>query len=107
MLLFAASETELVNPMHTFAGTNLYHGVFEWQPQTDGGARLVRSRSIPAEMPDPNGRPVRIATVEASARAICPRCAHLGEGGFVSFEADLRLAFACPQCRDFVWLSGA
>jgi hypothetical protein len=32
---------------------------------------------------------------------------HAGAGGFVSFEADLRMAYACPECRELVWLSGA
>ncbi len=93
--------------MHTRARSDLYHGVFEWQPQADGCGRVVRSQSVPRVMPDPSGRLMRIATVEGSARAICPRCAQLGQGGFVSFEADLRLAYACPTCRDFIWLNGA
>jgi hypothetical protein len=28
-------------------------------------------------------------------------------GGFVSFDGDLRMAYACPECRQFVWLTGA
>jgi len=24
----------------------------------------------------------------------------------VSFEGDLRMAYACPECRQFVWLAG-
>jgi hypothetical protein len=30
-----------------------------------------------------------------------------GDGGFVSFDGDLRIAYACPQCCQFVWLAGA
>ncbi len=93
--------------MPSHVRSDLYHGVFEWHPQADGCARVVRSQSVPRVMPDPSGRPVRIATVEGPARAICPRCAQMGHGGYVSFEADLRLAFACPQCREFVWVQGA
>ncbi len=93
--------------MHTHVRSDLFHGVFEWHPQADGCARVVRSQSVPREMPDPSGRPIRIATVEGSTRAICPRCARPGDGGFVSFETDLRLAYACPLCRDFVWVNGA
>ncbi len=92
--------------MHTSTHA-LFHGVFEWQPLGDGHGRLMRSTSVPRTMPDPTGRPIRIATIDATARAICPRCAHLGDGGFVSFETDLRLAYACPACRDFVWVQGA
>lgn len=53
------------------------------------------------------GRPLRVATVEVSDRAVCPACAQLGAGGYVSFVADLRLAFACPSCRKLVWIAGA
>jgi hypothetical protein len=58
-------------------------------------------------VPDPDtGRSLRISTVELSG-AICPACAKHGDGGFVSFVADLRLAFACPNCQGFVWIAGA
>jgi hypothetical protein len=30
-----------------------------------------------------------------------------GHGGFLSFDGDLRIAYACPQCCQFVWLAGA
>ena len=30
-----------------------------------------------------------------------------GSGGFVSFDGDLRMAYACPQCRELVWVAGA
>jgi len=25
----------------------------------------------------------------------------------VSFDGDLRMAYACPQCRKLIWLAGA
>ena len=43
---------------------------------------------------------------EAAAAAICPTCAIHGAGGFVSFVGDLRMAYACPQCRQLIWLAG-
>jgi len=48
-----------------------------------------------------------VETVEISERAVCPACTQFGGGGYVSFEADLRLAFACPSCRKLVWIAGA
>jgi hypothetical protein len=53
------------------------------------------------------GRPLRIATIESETTAICPACASQGQGGFVSFDGDLRMAYACPQCRQLVWVQGA
>jgi hypothetical protein len=38
---------------------------------------------------------------------VCPACTQLGAGGYVSFVADLRMAFACPSCRKLVWIAGA
>jgi hypothetical protein len=49
---------------------------------------------------------LRIATVDADTAAICPACAHRGQGGFVSFDGDLRMAYACPECRELVWVQG-
>jgi len=88
--------------------TDLYHGVFAWQPLGDGHARLCRHGAAPPSIPDPQtGRLLRISTIQASTRAICPSCACPGDGGFVSFESDLRLAYACPECRKLVWIKGA
>jgi hypothetical protein len=84
-----------------------YHGVFVRHTDPDGRARLARPESRPAVLPCPTtGRPLRIATVDANVEAICPACATHGHGGFVSFEGDLRMAYACPQCRGLVWLAG-
>ena len=81
-----------------------YYGVFRILP---GHSRLNRQATAPATIPDPQtGRALRIATVE-EAGAICPACEQRGDGGFVSFVADLRLVFACPHCREFVWINGA
>ena len=83
-----------------------YHGVFTHEVER-GGLRLGRGMPLPATLPDPDtGRHLRIATVEVSG-AICPACSKHGQGGFVSFVSDLRLAFACPNCETFVWIAGA
>jgi hypothetical protein len=90
--------------------TDLFHGLFEWHPhpQPQGRGRLVSSASPPKAIPDPQtGRPLRVATLELSDRGVCPACAQLGAGGYVSFVSDLRLAFACPSCRKLVWVAGS
>jgi hypothetical protein len=87
---------------------DLFHGLFEWHPTTAGGAELKRPASAPAAVPDPHtGRPLKVASLEVSERAVCPSCAQLGSGGYVSFVSDMRLAFACPACCELVWLAGA
>jgi hypothetical protein len=85
----------------------LYHGLFQCHADADGQPRLFRSATGPAMIPCPTtGRPLRIATIEATTAAICPACANHGQGGYVSFDGDLRMAYACPQCRALVWLAG-
>jgi hypothetical protein len=92
-------------PLHDSA---LYHGLFEWHANPEGPPRLSRCDTAPAAIPCPTtGRPLCIATVDANAQAICPACSNHGHGGFVSFVGDLRMAYACPQCRVLVWLAGA
>ena len=87
--------------------TDLYHGIFRWHTGHDGRPRVVRHDARPDAIPCPTtGRPLRIATIDAGAAAICPSCASPGLGGFVSFDGDLRMAYACPQCRELVWLAG-
>lgn len=90
------------------ARTDLYFGLFEWQ-SSGGVARIIgRSPSPPAAIPDPHtGRHLRISTIEASTPAICPACSCHADGGFVSFEDDLRMAYACPLCKQLVWIRGA
>jgi hypothetical protein len=86
----------------------LYHGLFQRSSGDDGEARLSRAASRPEMLPCPTtGRLLRIATIEANTMSICPACANYGQGGFVSFVGDLRMAYACPQCREFIWLAGA
>jgi hypothetical protein len=87
--------------------TDLYHGLFQWEQISDGAPQLTRHIHAPASIPDPAGRLLLIATLDAAARAICPACATTGVGGFVSFVQDLRLAYACPSCKTLVWLTGA
>src|SRR6476660_7585921 len=85
----------------------LYLGLFERQTDANGSSRVARSHSAPHTIPCPNsGRPLRVATLEADAAAICPACSNQGRGGFVTFVADLRMAYACPACRELVWLQG-
>jgi hypothetical protein len=84
-----------------------FHGLFEWRQRTLV-VRKSDNQSVPRTVPDPlTGRPLRVATVEVSDRGVCPACAQLGSGGYVTFVSDLRLAFACPTCRQLVWLAGA
>jgi len=85
-----------------------FHGLFRYDASVAGRPRVLRESSTPPTIPCPTtGRKLRVATIEANASAICPSCAMHGEGGFVSFDGDLRMAYACPQCRQFIWLRGA
>jgi hypothetical protein len=89
-------------------GSDQFYGLFEWKQQSQGAARLMSSASAPRAIPCPDtGRPLKVASVEVSDRGVCPACAQLGAGGYVSFVSDLRLAFACPSCRKLVWIAGA
>jgi hypothetical protein len=85
-----------------------FFDLFEWQQPSQGAPRLASNPTRPRSIPCPQtGRPLRVAHVEVSERAVCPSCTQLGAGGYVSFVADLRLAFACPSCRKLVWIAGA
>src|SRR5689334_12049134 len=86
--------------------TELYHGLFDWHAGANGQAHLSRGASRPSAVPCPTtGRLLRVSTIDADAVAICPSCSSHGRGGFVSFEGDLRMAYACPACRRLVWLA--
>ena len=88
--------------------TDLYHGLFRCDQLPSGETQLSRHPAAPASIPDPkSGQLLRVATMDASTRAICPSCLTKGAGGFVSFVQDLRLVYACPSCRELVWLPGA
>ena len=94
--------------MHARPALDVFFGLFEWQAQAQGAPRLASSPSRPSTIPCPQtGRPLRVATVEVSDRGVCPVCTELGAGGYVTFVSDLRLAFACPNCRKLIWLAGA
>jgi hypothetical protein len=85
----------------------LYHGLFRRHADTELRPRLSRHEAGPAAIPCPaTGRPLRIATIGPDTPAICPACAVHGHGGFVSFVGDLRMAYACPECRQLVWVQG-
>ena len=87
---------------------DLFHGLFRREAGLDGQVRILRTSTVPASIPCPNtGRQLRVATLEVDAQAICPACAQHGRGGFVSFVGDLRMAYACPQCAQLVWVAGA
>jgi hypothetical protein len=87
--------------------TDLYHGLFYWHANLDGQPRVSRHPFSPTKIPCPTtGRLLRVATLDAGSAAICPSCAVQGHGGFVSFEGDLRMAYACPRCLQLVWVSG-
>jgi hypothetical protein len=84
---------------------DLFYGLFELRNTVAGQPRLTPT-SAPATIPDPHtGRPLKVAAVEISERSVCPACTQLGAGGYVSFVSDLRLAFACPSCRQLVWMN--
>lgn len=88
--------------------TDLYFGLFRWERRPGGEPELSRMPEAPRAIPDPaSGRLLQVATVEARTRAECPACRTTGVGGYVSFVADLRLAYACPSCEALVWLTGA
>jgi hypothetical protein len=90
------------------AALDPYFGLFIAEATGDAVPSLVRTSTQPTSVPDPEtGRPLKVATVDGPARAICPSCATSAEGGFVSFVGDLRLAYACPSCVQLVWLPGA
>jgi len=85
-----------------------FHGLFRYDFGIDGRPRVLRETPPPLTIPCPTtGRQLRVATIEANTSAICPECATLGNGGYVSFDGDLRMAYACPDCRRLIWLRGA
>ena len=88
--------------------TTLYHGLFLLGRSSEGQPQLLCHTHPPVSIPDPHsGRQLKVATLDASSRAICPSCRTPAQGGFVSFVQDLRLAYACPSCQQLVWLPGA
>ena len=94
--------------MDTRARTDPFFGLFDLLPEGPDRQRLMPKPSGPRTVPDPHtGLPLAVATVELSERGVCPACTQLGSGGYVSFVSDLRLAFACPSCRQLVWMAGA
>ena len=85
-----------------------YTGLFARQHDSNGVPRLIKLQEASPTVPDPGtGRPLKVATLDDSAAAICPKCTSKAQGGFVSFVGDLRLAYACPTCEQLVWLPGA
>jgi hypothetical protein len=97
-------------PMCYYPGrmtVELYHGLFRWLRRPGGEAYVTRHEAGPRMIPCPTtGRPLRVATLDAETAAICPDCGSHSRGGFVSFVGDLRMAYACPECRQLVWLAG-
>ena len=93
--------------------TDAFFGLFEMERRVGEAARRLVIRQHPDKSPSrtvpcpETGRPLKVASIEVSDRGVCPACAQLGSGGYISFESDLRLAFACPSCRKLVWIAGA
>ncbi|HEX4935109.1 MAG TPA: hypothetical protein VFV33_18120 [Gemmatimonadaceae bacterium] len=84
-----------------------FHGLLE-RIVLDGTARLVAHAARPSCIPCPStGHALKVASIDAQAQAICPRCMAIGRGAFVTFVGDLRMAYACPGCDQFVWLASA
>jgi hypothetical protein len=84
-----------------------FHGLFRYDSSVDGRPRVLREAITPSTIPCPTtGRQLRVATIDANTSAICPECSMPGHGGYVSFDGDLRMAYACPQCRRLIWLQG-
>ena len=94
--------------MDTDQLTDKFLGLFE--RRADRGAHSAKGTGAKElrTLPDPQtGRPLQVAAIELTDRSVCPSCTQLGAGGYVSFVADLRLAFACQSCRKLVWIVGA
>ena len=88
--------------------SDAFFGLFEFERRTGDAARRLVIRQHTGTVPCPQtGHPLKVASVEVSDRSVCPACAQLGAGGYITFESDLRLAFACPSCRKLVWMAGA
>jgi hypothetical protein len=82
-----------------------FHGLLDCVEQ-EGELHLVPRASRPSTIPCPStGHALRVATIDAHAEAICPRCLTTGRGAFVSFVSDLRMAYACPACEQLVWVA--
>ena len=91
-------------PMHTPTADSFF-GLFDLQNTVAGQPHLTPT-AAPAAIPDPQtGRPLTVAAVDVSVHGVCPACTQFGAGAYVSFVADLRLAFACPNCRTIVWMN--
>jgi hypothetical protein len=100
--------TASLGPAESSGRPDLYHGVFLLHKAGDGPSRVTRPESGPMTVPCPTtGRLLRVATIEANTTAICPACTARGHGGFITFVGDLRMAYACPECRRLVWAAGA
>ena len=87
--------------------TDLYHGLFRWHAGPDGQPRVATARAAPPRFrARPRGACCAWRRIEAAAGDLSLVRSH-GQGGFVSFVGDLRMAYACPQCCQLVWLAGA
>jgi hypothetical protein len=87
--------------------TDAFYSLFDTQPTRPGRLSRGARGDQPRELPDPQtGRPLQVANVEHTNQTICPSCAQLGSGAYVSFVSDLRLAFACPSCRKLTFTAG-
>ena len=110
---FSLTDPAMIPPRMTNQIADAFHRLFDSRraPGAAADTLVVREsagRRTRSTVPCPQtGRPLEVATVEVTDRAVCPACTQLGPGGYVSFVSDLRLAFACPSCRRLVWIAGA
>lgn len=85
--------------------SDLFHGLFK-RIEHQGEPSLVPDGDRPTAIPCPTtGRALKVATIDHHTQAVCPGCLEIGQGAFVSFVSDLRMAYACPKCNQFVWVA--
>ncbi len=83
-----------------------FHGLLE-RVHRNGQLALIPHAARPSTIPCPTtGRALKVAAIETTAPALCPSCMQPGHGAFVSFVSDLRMAYACPQCDQMIWVAG-
>ena len=86
--------------------STIAHGLLNRQHR-DGEPYLTASTPRPGSVPCPTtGRALTISSIDGDSRAFCAGCRAPGQGAFISFVNDLRMAYACPKCDQLVWSNG-